>query len=491
MAPSFAQEVAQKLEDAGPSKDSVAGPEEGPWQQKGKKQKAKPKEEPMKPAESRKKQSSGARVAAAGQPAPAKGQVVAPKLGLPSPPASLAGGVRPGAKAPTSANQSPIAAPAQSPAAPMSPSTAPAAAPTRALPTDEVKVRKDQVLAGEAAQELVCGICHGIVGCGPVVTKCSHLFCGDCIGQCFEKQQNPEGGQSWAQRAKSGQGGSSIPCPVSGMLLEEKDLFPISSSATRSGDKMLFRLLSSLKIVCCNHPQVAGADGKCNWVGEYSNYQAHIRVCQAAEPAADDTIELTDAVDATMSPSIESTTVTCSPSPSSVESPSSLCSSPRTTAVDSEGAKTGPRAFPAVKTENKEDEGQANRGRRLIASLEEVAMQNFEPNGPGMLAVKAGERLIVIERSKEGWALCRRASADVEESGWVPTWAAPMAPAPQHLPSVEVTLDYTATDESQVSLLAGDRVEIIKRDNSGWTFGRKASNPQAEGWFPEWVYGQQ
>lgn len=143
---------------------------------------------------------------------------------------------------------------------------------------DEVKVQEDQLLS-EAA-EFICKICQiHVAGCGPKLTSCSHLFCGDCIAQWFN--QHPES-QTWAQRARSAGPDRVVPCPVCKQPLNEKrDLYPVCGVTSRSENLLLWRMLSSLKIMCGNHPKVR-PDGKCDWIGEYGSYQKHIAQCKNA-----------------------------------------------------------------------------------------------------------------------------------------------------------------------------------------------------------------
>jgi len=144
----------------------------------------------------------------------------------------------------------------------------------------EAKVTADQVLLEDGidtdlVSEFTCKIClTHLVGCGPVLTQCAHLFCGDCIGQWFTMQP---GNKSWAQRA---QGGGTVPCPTCKEPLRKEDL----NAVCRDGDgshesKMLHEMLSSTRIVCANNPKF-GESGNCNWIGDYGSYQDHVRSCK-------------------------------------------------------------------------------------------------------------------------------------------------------------------------------------------------------------------
>jgi len=142
----------------------------------------------------------------------------------------------------------------------------------------EVKVGADQLLKEQAADreiidEFICKICQvHVVGCGPKLARCSHLFCGDCIATWFDLHP---GNQTWAQRA---QAKGSVPCPVCKELLhEEHDLFAVTEDGgTESA--FLWQMLSGLRIACANHPQCR-ADGECTWTGQYGDFQKHFQVC--------------------------------------------------------------------------------------------------------------------------------------------------------------------------------------------------------------------
>jgi len=144
------------------------------------------------------------------------------------------------------------------------------------LDPDEVKVQEDQLLS--EAEEFICKICQiHVVGCSPKLTSCSHLFCGDCIAQWFS--QHPES-QTWAQRARAAGPERVVPCPVCKQPLNEKrDLYPVCGVTSRSENLLLWRMLSSLKIMCANHPKV-NPEGTCDWIGEYGSYQKHVWQCK-------------------------------------------------------------------------------------------------------------------------------------------------------------------------------------------------------------------
>mmetsp|Transcript_21591 Transcript_21591/g.54016 ORF Transcript_21591/g.54016 Transcript_21591/m.54016 type:complete len:579 (-) Transcript_21591:91-1827(-) len=147
---------------------------------------------------------------------------------------------------------------------------------------EEVKVLAEQLVAdvagegGDLMSEFVCKICQThVVGCQPKLTRCSHLFCGDCISKWFAVQP---GCQSWAGRAK---GAGSVPCPVcKEPLRADKDLHPVCKGG-QGGSAFLWQMLSATRIVCANHPK-CNKQGCCDWEGDYGSYQEHIRTCANA-----------------------------------------------------------------------------------------------------------------------------------------------------------------------------------------------------------------
>mmetsp|Transcript_18519 Transcript_18519/g.43356 ORF Transcript_18519/g.43356 Transcript_18519/m.43356 type:complete len:581 (+) Transcript_18519:96-1838(+) len=188
----------------------------------------------------------------------------------PKPGGSLRGG--PAAQESGQQPATAIAGETKSTLAPALPST-PAADNGKGVNT---KVAVEQLLDSEFSAEFTCKVClvH-IVGNGPMLTRCSHLFCGDCIVKWLES--HPTYCQTWAQRA---QGGGTIPCPVcKEPLNKDRDLFKVGPDSGRDG-MALWGLISQLKVVCAKHPKVTPG-GQCQWVGEAGNYAEHARHCKA------------------------------------------------------------------------------------------------------------------------------------------------------------------------------------------------------------------
>jgi hypothetical protein len=135
-----------------------------------------------------------------------------------------------------------------------------------------VKVSADQLIKGDDdfVDEFVCKIClvH-VVGCGPQLTKCSHLFCGDCLQQWFDTHPT---NQTWAQRAKAG---GAVPCPVCKTSLQkDKDVYPVEQHGN-ANSAFLWRMIQGLKVKCDGKHSACGGSC-CAWQGELGSYHNHL-----------------------------------------------------------------------------------------------------------------------------------------------------------------------------------------------------------------------
>lgn len=135
----------------------------------------------------------------------------------------------------------------------------------------QLKVSSDQLVrtGDDFVDEFVCKICLiNIVDCGPQLTKCSHLFCGDCLQQWFNAHPS---NQTWAQRAKTG---GAIPCPACKTpLRKETDVYPVEQHGN-ANSAFLWRMIQGLKIKCDGKHSMCG--GRCSWTGEYGSYRKHL-----------------------------------------------------------------------------------------------------------------------------------------------------------------------------------------------------------------------
>ena len=120
----------------------------------------------------------------------------------------------------------------------------------------EFKMQQEQ-LVNQQKTEFVCAICLHLVGRGPSLTSCQHLFCGDCIAQ-------------WVGQKRGG-----APCPTCNTIIHKHDLVSLNGGKC----EFIHRLLCNVQVVCENNSSVRGPAGLCNWTGLYSEYQKHRASC--------------------------------------------------------------------------------------------------------------------------------------------------------------------------------------------------------------------
>lgn len=144
------------------------------------------------------------------------------------------------------------------------------------------KIPSDQLIMNESfADEFVCKLCNNVVGCGPQLTKCSHLLCGDCFQEWFDARPN-------SLAKTQGKAGSVAPCPVCRTLLrKEQDIYPVEKCG-KAASAFVWRMLQGLKIKC------NAMGGCCSWKGEYGSYFEHLQCgdCLAEEPDKVDSAEV-------------------------------------------------------------------------------------------------------------------------------------------------------------------------------------------------------
>jgi hypothetical protein len=134
------------------------------------------------------------------------------------------------------------------------------------------KVCEDQLIKDESfIDEFVCKIClvH-VVGCGPKLTKCSHLFCGDCLDHWFA--QHPAN-QTWAQRAKSA---GTAPCPVCKEALHKDEVYSVDKNGS-ANSAFLWSMIQSLRLRCHGQHGAEHAGRQCCWTGTYADYWEHLQ----------------------------------------------------------------------------------------------------------------------------------------------------------------------------------------------------------------------
>jgi len=290
---------------------------------------------------------------------------------------------------------------------------------------EEIKVSCDQILRetaddSEMLEEFICKICQvHIVGAEPKLTRCSHLFCGDCIAQWFEVHPRS---LSWAQRAKAK---GLVPCPVcKEPLHQERDLFRVCATG-QNESALLWRLLSGVKIVCGNNSKCR-ANGKCTWIGEYGSYQKHLQSCK--------NIPLDNVADATPGMSVEQTleprkdVQSAGPGRSSLAADSSLGMSSEHELESREDGQAVVSGID-VASQLQQPVAQQNSAVRALASSALRTIRSFTATGTSQLSVEKGELIHVLSQHPSGWTYGRKvheatqAEQEEQPAGWFPNWA--------------------------------------------------------------------
>jgi len=374
----------------------------------------------------------------------------------------------------------------------------------------EVKIQEDQLL-GEA-EEFICKICYvHVVGNGPFLTNCSHLFCGDCLTEWF--QTHPEC-QSWAQRAKSAGPQRIVPCPVCKQNLNEKtDLYLVCSTSVRSENLLLWRMLSSLKVMCKNHPKVR-TEGKCTWIGEYGTYQAHIQGCENKP--------LVDAVSRdkgirTLNSSVTNSSLPL-PNEASARSSASSSSIPHTdikntakasnvkpvilSGCEAKSSSAAPKVSqptaPLATNQTKVDSMPTNNGLVDKSADDDIGIKKVL-GAPLPARTSSQGNVGDSQKSKPAAALTTvpaTSGADAAD-----TCSSSQAPEKEKEKEMYVSVQsFVPAGKGQIAVNEGDVVEVLQRHESGWSYGKNHSLPEGststpatrrkhlpEGWFPSWI----
>eukprot|EP00931_Biecheleriopsis_adriatica_P113588 TRINITY_DN886_c0_g2_i1.p1 TRINITY_DN886_c0_g2~~TRINITY_DN886_c0_g2_i1.p1 ORF type:complete len:889 (-),score=246.94 TRINITY_DN886_c0_g2_i1:100-2766(-) len=389
------------------------------------------------------------------------------------------------------------------------------------LAEDEIKVQADQLLGD--AEEFICKICQvHVVGCSPKLTNCSHLFCGDCLAQWFA--QHPES-QTWAQRARSAGPERVVPCPVCKQPLnEKKDLYPVCGATSRSENLLLWRMLSALKIVCMNSCQLRKKDGKCDWVGEYGQYQKHVKACQnlpvaeSREPPEKEEAAPRTAIgasptsapvgrpDVSASPAAAPapTLPPASPAPTTQPSlatqaapartPQETAASTPVGAAPRPAASATPAAAPRVQQQQKPQVQQPPQPPQPSQSQQSVQQPPQPPQPPQKQQSSQQPQqqpAASVSSSQSTADSPSTATAAATSKGAAAASPAKAAEAPAAEEALRATCAFEPTGPNMVQVRPGDMIQVLERHASGWTFCKNISAPngssEAAGWAPSWI----
>jgi len=378
------------------------------------------------------------------------------------------------------------------------------------LAEDECKVQADQLMGD--AEEFICKICQvHVVGCSPKLTNCSHLFCGDCLAQWFN--QHPES-QTWAQRARSAGPERVVPCPVCKQPLnEKKDLYPVCGATSRSENLLLWRMLSSLKIVCMNSCTLRKKDGRCDWVGEYGQYQKHAKACQNLPMAESGEVvpDASETMRETQAPTVSRSPVGAAPqhgtpvsrpevAPSTVVQPATSAPTVQPSLVAQAPARPQePAAAPTP----------VGAPPRSAAPTVVAPRVQRSPN-PAPPQPPQPVKLQTVQTTTPSTSVPSSQSTDTSSSpvaaeakpatGTSASGAAAAAKAPDasatsstaeegQSSNLVATCAFEPTGPNMLQVRPGDLIQVLERHASGWAFCKNltSGSADAQGWAPSWI----
>ncbi|CAE7200588.1 unnamed protein product [Symbiodinium microadriaticum] len=260
----------------------------------------------------------------------------------------------------------------------------------------------------------ICTLCRFVM-VKPVITRCSHLFCGDCFHQYARNQVELHK----SQKMQTGPV-PQIRCPFP----ECKDLLKKSDVGPLTDGGALQRLRNNLRIRCVHHQEhykyEFGKDAErlfqeqgmsCEWSGPPGAYEEHMAGCpienflksqDEAKAKAGDEVNVAD--DATLSTDTTNNESTRSQYEAEPEPEDSV------TVLDG--------SAPVLQDSNKVDLTDDSEVR--------VAVYDYTPaeGVEGQIAICKGDLLKVFKVTETGWAAgvktCRETKADIGEVGWFP-----------------------------------------------------------------------
>ena len=395
------------------------------------------------------------------------------------------------------------------------------------LPFEEIKVDVDLFKGKRTteADELICKICHTyFLGCAPKLTKCMHVFCGDCLESWIQVQPTF---RSWAQVAKTAGQARLVPCPVCKTPLNDKtDIHLVLGEGSSLVEPDCLRVAASLRnlpVICHNN---ASEGGKCAWEGTYTQYQNHAKTCTLN--ASRSLIE----PNTIAPPQSHQKQATCERGDSTVPV---LIPFANGGLKDTVSVETGHRISILERAESSgwmyvRNLSAGNEGwipeyctKRYDAWFEDLtaslgkhvekssAIRDFDPTQDPAVAnhtkdfqfmsLREGEVFTVCERSKNGWNLV--INTDGSRQGWVPdnrckviregSDHAAVAELPTQnnliLKSYVVRRSFEGNEKNgELALSQGETVSVRQANDSGWTFGVVvAGGSKKEGWFPDWA----
>ncbi len=106
----------------------------------------------------------------------------------------------------------------------------------------------------EVPKDLICSVCLSVPLEPVIVSRCSHVFCKECISESLNHQQCCDQDKS---------------CPVCRRECTEGDLLPLEEESP-----LAYRIWSNISVKCEHYEK------GCNWIGSILDYRSHKCSCQ-------------------------------------------------------------------------------------------------------------------------------------------------------------------------------------------------------------------
>lgn len=284
------------------------------------------------------------------------------------------------------------------------------------------RILPSQLEAEEASGPFVCNLCHFVI-LKPVITTCSHLFCESCFRQWVQDQVSKE-----KRNQKADAPVPLVPCPQNScsMKLRKQDISPFDKAdSTKVGATvaLLQRLRNNLRIRCVHHVDhfkfAFGKDAQrihnetggamcCQWVGDISAYDDHIR---KGCPIEQRLVENGHAA-----PSLQ----TAGANKSSSGGPTGDVKAKAVATNHARMNGGGPAADTGATGPKMVDSSPSDAGEIRIVRYD------YTPSDvdKAQIPLRQGHKVKVFEITDSGWAagvrLCNETQAEVGDAGWFP-----------------------------------------------------------------------
>eukprot|EP00746_Dinoflagellata_sp_MGD_P032911 gnl/MRDRNA2_/MRDRNA2_17839_c0_seq1.p1 gnl/MRDRNA2_/MRDRNA2_17839_c0~~gnl/MRDRNA2_/MRDRNA2_17839_c0_seq1.p1 ORF type:complete len:847 (+),score=161.34 gnl/MRDRNA2_/MRDRNA2_17839_c0_seq1:221-2542(+) len=137
----------------------------------------------------------------------------------------------------------------------------------------ELRVTPEQLRSEDGT--LVCVVCTQVVH-KPVVTRCTHLFCYDCMKAWVTANVK-------SKQVNGSNGKHAVTCPTCNFELFENDITCLCEDST-AAHGLLWRLYQDQVIRCAYHHEIG--EGSCHWVGKFKDYAHHVLLeCESRKEA--------------------------------------------------------------------------------------------------------------------------------------------------------------------------------------------------------------